>query len=525
MPSVLRSGNLPKTLPALLATALCVLGGIASGPSHASSATPAATDGRPNIVVIVTDDQNEDLFKRRLMPHTFSLLGSGGARLNNFSVVTPLCCPSRSVQLTGQYGHNNGVLANDPGYPALRDPANVLPNWLRGAGYQTAHVGRFLNGYRRAGSPAAPAPGFDHWIGLMNLHYWNYKLSVEGEQRIVTGHARHKYVTRLLHRHADALVRELGASEAPFYLQLDELAPHDDHAAEDRCLRTALPGPDKLRNVRWVHLKRAALERNRSDKPKFIRRRPELGREELTEIQQRMRCRAGALREVDDGIGRLIRTLRRTGEFDDTVFMVYSDNGYFAGEHGLTKGKGMPYEQAVSVPALLRVPPRYLGGATPPRHVRLPTANIDIVPTLLELAGGVPCLAPEQCRLLDGRSMLPAMTDPGAWSPERPIVIEIDQPSRVAGATLGCTWTGLKRGHQVYVEYERVLMPDSDQCVATNDVEHYRLASDPRENHNLWPPQTRADAEAQRRLAGELDSLRTCAGSAAGPVATPNPCP
>ncbi len=524
MPHASRPRTLPRTATACLIAALTALATVVSTAAPAAGEAPAAE--RPNIVVIVTDDQSEGLFKRRLMPNTFSLLGSGGTRLRNFSVVTPLCCPSRAVQLTGQYGHNNGVLANDPGYPELRDPANVLPGWLRASGYQTAHVGRFLNGYRRSGSPAAPAPGFDHWVGLMNLHYWNYKLSVDGRSKVVTGDAPGKYVTRQLHRRANHLIRDLSASDEPFFLQLDELAPHDDHAAGASCLRTALPGPDKLQAVRWVQLERAALERNRSDKPKFIRRQPDLSRARLADIQQRLRCRAAAVREVDNGIGRMISLLERTGELDDTAFMIYSDNGYFAGEHGLTKGKGLPYEEAVSVPALLRVPPQFLGGSTPARRTDLPTANIDIVPTLLELADARPCLAPDRCRVPDGRSMLPALADPASWPSERPIVIEIDQPSRVAGATLGCTWTGIKRGDEVYVEYERVLMPGSDSCVETDDAEHYRLDSDPRQNHNLWPPRRQVDADAQQELADELDRLRRCAGSVTGPpVPGATPCP
>ena len=119
--------------------------------------------------MIVTDDQDEALFSHHLMPQTFELFRDGGTRLTDFTITTPLCCPSRATQLTGQYGHNNGVLANDPGYGALRDQANVLPEWLRGAGYRTAQVGRYLNGYKRSGTPATPAPGWDRWIGLMNL--------------------------------------------------------------------------------------------------------------------------------------------------------------------------------------------------------------------------------------------------------------------------------------------------------------------------------------------------------------------
>ena len=131
---------------AALLVAICG-GAAASGATDGDQQGAAAE--RPNIVVIVTDDQDTGSFTRKLMPKTFGLM-DGGTRLTNFTIATPLCCPSRAAQLTGQYGHNNGVLSNHPGYQKLRDPRNVLPAWLRRSGYETAHVGRYLNGYRRA---------------------------------------------------------------------------------------------------------------------------------------------------------------------------------------------------------------------------------------------------------------------------------------------------------------------------------------------------------------------------------------
>ena len=76
---------------------------------------------------------------RRVMPKVNRLLRDHGTRFKNAFLTTPLCCPSRATLLTGQYGHNNGVLKNT--YPSLRQKRNVLPAWLRRAGYVTAHVG------------------------------------------------------------------------------------------------------------------------------------------------------------------------------------------------------------------------------------------------------------------------------------------------------------------------------------------------------------------------------------------------
>ena len=515
-------GKLRSLIAFVVALAAVAAAGQAA--SAQDGARPAAE--RPNLIVIVTDDQDEALFSRHLMPNTFALFDDGGTRLTDFTITTPLCCPSRATQLTGQYGHNNGVLANDPGYPALRDPANVLPEWLRGAGYRTAQVGRYLNGYKRGGSPATPAPGWDRWVGLMDLHYRDYDLSVDGRRRTVRGMDASSYVTRNLGSRSSGLVRDLADDDAPFYLQIDHLAPHSDHLARGICTRSALPGPQKLRPVRDLRLPRnPAREADVGDKPSFIRELPRIDREAFAGVLHRMRCRAASIREADRSIGRLRRTLERTGELDDTAIVFYSDNGYFTGEHNLTKGKGLPYEEAVSVPALIRVPPAFLGGVVAPPELEVTTANMDVAPTVLDLAGAEPCNQEGTCRLPDGRSLLPVLEDPSDWPRPRPLLIEIDQQGRIAGSTLGCSWSAIKSGDQVYVEYKRVLMKDVDRCVETDDREHYRLRPDPRERHNLWPPQTDRDANSQAELAVELETLRTCAGAAGSPDASANPCP
>lgn len=510
----------------LLAVAAAVLLASAAGTTLVAQAgEPAATAERPNVVVIVTDDQDEALFSRYLMPKTFRLFRRG-TRLTNFTITTPLCCPSRAAQLTGQYGHNNGVLANDPGYPALRDPDNVLPAWLRADGYRTAQVGRYLNGYKRAGSPLTPAPGWDRWVGLLDLNYRDYDLSLDGRKRTFTGMGARSYVTRNLHRRADRIVRDLAGDDAPFYLQVDDLAPHSDHLARGRCNRSALPGPQKLRPVRDLRLPpNPAREADVSDKPSFIRQLPPIDREAYEEVLHRMRCRAAAIREVDRGVGSLVRTLRRSGELDRTAFLFYSDNGYFNGEHRVTKSKGLAYEESIQVPFAIRVPPALLG-APAARRLDFPAANIDIVPTILDLTGSEPCLADGRCRTLDGRSLLPGLRDPGSWPQDRALLLEIDQRRSLAGGTLACTYAGVRQGEQVYVEYQRVARRGTRECRAVHEAEHYRLGSDPHERRNLWPAASEGDRAAQAELRATMKRLERCAGNpnGIGPAPRGAPC-
>src|SRR5688572_12175236 len=146
-------------------------------------ALPAGALAAPNIVVVTVDDMPMSAFGSRTMPNTVQLLGGQGTTFTNSIVTTPLCCPSRASLLTGQYGHNNGVLANIPGYGALRSPENILPAWLQEADYNTAHVGKYLNNYEQTvnRSPAAPA-GWDEWHTFISGDkYYDYNLAVNGQ--------------------------------------------------------------------------------------------------------------------------------------------------------------------------------------------------------------------------------------------------------------------------------------------------------------------------------------------------------
>ena len=120
----------------------------------------------------MTDDQNVSSLSA--LPRTQQLLAAAGTTFSNNFVSYPLCCPSRATYLTGQYPHNHGVMGNSPpdgGYSMLRG-GETVPVWLSRAGYQTAHVGKYLNGYGKqqskvTGGPSAPyvPDGGTDWMG------------------------------------------------------------------------------------------------------------------------------------------------------------------------------------------------------------------------------------------------------------------------------------------------------------------------------------------------------------------------
>ena len=137
-------------------------------PGAPGGAKAAPGGGRPNIVLIQTDDQTYRQLTRRVMPNTKRLLAQHGTRFTDYVASTAQCCPSRASLLTGQYAHNHGVTSNNVGYPGLVDKGNVLPVWLQRAGYRTIHVGKFLNGYERSVEPdSVVAPGWDEWHSVL----------------------------------------------------------------------------------------------------------------------------------------------------------------------------------------------------------------------------------------------------------------------------------------------------------------------------------------------------------------------
>ena len=143
--------------------ALALVAGLGSARAAPKAEAPAA---KPNIVLVMSDDQTVE--SMRVMANVNALIAARGTTFANNYVSFPLCCPSRSTFLTGQYAHNHMVMGNampQGCYEKLAPThANTLPNWLRSAGYHTVHIGKYLNGYGRQRPTEVPA-GWDEWFG------------------------------------------------------------------------------------------------------------------------------------------------------------------------------------------------------------------------------------------------------------------------------------------------------------------------------------------------------------------------
>ncbi|HEU0024197.1 MAG TPA: sulfatase [Thermoleophilaceae bacterium] len=455
-------------------------------PSGSTAGEPAR---RPNIVVLMTDDQT--LESLRVMPNVRELLGERGTTFSRSFVSFSLCCPSRATYLTGQYAHNHGVLSNRPptgGYTKL-DKSEWLPLWLQQAGYRTIHLGKFLNGYGRDAPPTEVPPGWNEWYGSVDpstYRFWGYTLNENGLLNTYgVGRDPFLYSSDYYSQRAVELIARHVPGPQPLFLNVAFLAPHSGGPREpDDPQGLATPAVAPRHRDRFAGtpqpLTPAFNEADVSDKPAHIRARRPIGFVRAQAIQQNYQQRLESLLAVDEGIARILGALRGAGELDDTLVVFTSDNGFFHGEHRVPSGKVLVYEPSVRVPLILRGP----GVPKGERRHQLVT-NADLAPTILEAAGGRPG------KVQDGRSLFGLLRDGGReWG--RDLLIEGNIP--------GGGFDALRTYRYLYAAY------------STGERELYDLELDPHQLQSLHadPSYRRVKAGLARRLA----ALKDCAGRA-----------
>jgi len=486
--------GLGKRLGAAATASVCVL---------LLALAPAAFGKRPNVIVIVTDDQTLESYERKVMPRTHRKLGDRGTTFTEAIVSTPQCCPSRGGFLTGQYSQNNGVTSNRPGYPALRGKRNTLPNWLRAAGYRTIHLGRFLNGYWETRGER-PAPGWHTWKTVLRTDYQDPTWSIDGRAR----RDENRYLTSTLNRMAKREIRRNAARRKPFYLQIDHLAPHHGWGRErSRCRGGAVPKRKDENRFRKRRAPRtpAALESDLGDKPEFIQRRSPHSAADFAEADLRYGCTLGSLLEVDRGTAAVTKALRRAGVLGATMILFTSDNGFAQLEHLIRGTKGLPYEEHLRVPLVIRPPRSFPKASRTGLKLDAPVANIDLAPTILDLADTVPCRSNGGCRRMDGRSLVPLLRgrDRG-WTDTRAIRTSFSVNNETY--RYSCRWDGLRTPERSLINH--VLLPEvgGRTCTAADEFEFYDLEQD--------PFQLDSNDAVPAGLRARLDRLRRCSGIA-----------
>ena len=459
---------------------------VAGDPGQADAKAKADQD-RPNVVVLLSDDQTVE--EMRFMPEVRRLIGRAGAEFDTNMTNWPLCCPSRATMLSGQYAHNHGVLGNGPpiGGFGQFDTAHALPVWLQKAGYYTAHIGKLMNGYES--SPVGVPPGWSEWHGAKRT-YWYYGVQLlEGDGLNTYGSIQEdtddparpeSYNTTVFTDKAVDIIAQRSPSNQPFYLSVSYLAPHGggpnvpDTEEPARCDATAKPPIDHPGDLESAPLPSRRISTRPMSPTSPPRLPPAIPSRPRTSPTQPATTAAAAesVMGVDDGARRVVDALRASGELKDTLLIYTSDNGFFHGEHRIPAGKNQVYEEAVRVPLLMRGP-----GIPRGTEVGDVTINADLVPTILDATGARADL-PQ-----DGRSLFPFINHPDRFH-GRELLLEQESRDGDDGEPRGTEYAAIRTNRYKLVDN------------ATGEIELYDLRSDPYELDNLHGDPAYAEAEA-----------------------------
>ena len=412
---------------------------LSSAPPSRASLVEAA--GQPDIVLVVTDDQRWDTLWA--MPRVQELLAARGVTFTNAFNTNPFCCPARASILKGAYSHGTRVYQNSGAFgpfPGFNDSSSIA-TWLDAAGYRTALIGKYFNGYTSAKASYIP-PGWDRWVTFaMNNSggggFTNYDLSVDGSL-IHHGSLATDYSTDVLAGHADGFVRSTPA-DTPLFLMFTPYAPHQPATVAARHAQAFQGLPP--------HRPPSYDEEDVSDKPAFIRKLARLSASTKSRLDTLRLRQLRSLLAVDEAVARIVGALESEGRLGNTMIVFASDNGFLLGEHRWDQ-KRVPYEESIRMPLVVRYDP--LIGS--PRNDPNLVLNIDLAPTFAELAG---VSAPGA----EGSSLLGLLNDPAAaWRSDVLIENKGSAPP---------TYCGVRNAHWIYVQY------------STGEEELYDLVADP----------------------------------------------
>ncbi|MDP6713182.1 MAG: sulfatase-like hydrolase/transferase [SAR202 cluster bacterium] len=421
---------------------------------------------RPNVIIFFTDDQGYGdlscMGATDFRTPNLDRMAGDGVRFTNWYSNSPVCSPSRAALLTGRYPGNAGVRSILRGHrltSGLPQSTPTLATMLKDEGYQTAMVGKWHLGLTEDSRPQNH--GFDRSFGFFagcidyysHIYYWGanrpgpglnptHDLWEDNGEIWRNG----EYFTDLIADKAVEYLREMNASDEPFFLYVPFNAPHYPMHAPQEYM-------DRFPDLPWDRQVMAAM-----------------------------------ISAVDDAVGKIMNELERLGVADNTLSFFTSDNGpsretrnwldgnqdpYYGGTSGGLKGhKFSLFDGGVRMPGIVHWPDR-IGGGVVSDDV---CATMDIVPTVLDAAE-----ADKSQHELDGSSLLEHLTENTSMG-ERPVFWELGSQTAVRRGK----WKLVLNGQ--LVEHEGPVA----------DVHLANLGDDPSESVNLADDEPEVAAELKR---------------------------
>ncbi|KAI1092286.1 Arylsulphatase [Rostrohypoxylon terebratum] len=487
---------------------------------------------QPNVVFVLTDDQDVHLGSLDYMPLVKKHLLEQGTFFSSHYATTAVCCPSRVTIWTGKFAHNTNVTDVSPpygGYPKFVAEGfndNYFPVWLQQAGYNTYYTGKLFNVHTVENYNSPPPGGFTGSDFLLDPHTYDYLNATFQRNGQTPRSYEGSYSTDVLAAKAYGLLDEAVEAGKPFFLAAAPIAPHANVAmklhegprdpdnlpfeftepipaerhrglfSEERVPRTLNFNPEGRSGANWVAALPRQNESNVAYNDHFYR--------------QRLR----SLQAVDELVEGLVARLGEHGILEDTYVVYSSDNGYHIGQHRLQPGKSCGYETDVNVPLIIRGP----GVAANFTAEGVVSTHADLAPTFFSLLG-----------------LEPRADFDGAAIPVTKKGIEEVRERGERREHAGIEYWGFAMGEGIYnrdprenntYKALRISGPGYNLYYSVwcnNEHELYDMEVDPDQLHNLLSPSpssalksTLAAGHAPQKIAARLDALllvlKTCSG-------------
>ncbi|QDV69708.1 Arylsulfatase [Rosistilla carotiformis] len=350
------------------------------------SSLRAQSSDRPNVLVILTDDQGwGDLSvngNTNLSTPNIDSLARDGASFDRF-YVCPVCSPTRAEFLTGRYHARSGVYSTSAGGERMNLDERTIAETFRDGGYATGAFGKWHNGMQYPYHPNGR--GFDEYYGFCSGHWGDYfSPPLDHNGLIVQGDG---FCIDDFTNKAIAFMESNVKQNKPFFTYVPFNTPH---------------APMQVPDPYWDRFK---------DKPLAMRHRdPQKEDIDFT------RAALAMCENIDDNVGRMLAKLDQWKIADNTIVIYFCDNGpnSWRWNEGMKGRKGATDEGGVRSPLFIRWPKNIPAG----KQVTEIAAAIDLLPTLAELTGQ----KVGGSKPLDGRSLAPLLTRDDADWPDRKIV-------------------------------------------------------------------------------------------------------